>query len=265
MDKFIEFLKNSKNFVKKYGYLILMGIIIVLAAIMMAMCSSNGKLKDEIKKQKNNELALRDTLTVYVDELGRTNAEKHAYQLTQKELKDSIDYITQKNHEYVSYLKTQLGIVDTFEVMCYIDRPYRDISKFDNGVIMFDTSDTFGKSGRHVSVSIPYDIDTALNLYKGTFELEQNIFFEGWLERNTKTGETFVHLRSDYPGIGFNSGQGFVADHSRAYDISMRKMMGLGLFVGPSVGFGYTPQKWQPYVGLSLGIGLTFTPRRLQW
>lgn len=265
MDKFIEFLKKSKNFVKKYGYIILLGIIIVLAAIMMTMCSSNGNLKDEIKKQKNNELALRDTLTVYVDKLGRTNAEKHVYQLTQKELNDSIDHIIQKNHEYVSYLKTQLGIVDTFEVMCYIDRPYRDTSKFDSGVIVFDTSDTFGKSGRHISVSIPYDIDTTLNLYNGTFELEQNIFFEGWLERNTKTGETFVHLRSDYPGLMFNTGEGFVAEPSVSYERSMRKQFGLGVFIGPSVGFGYTPQKWQPYVGLSIGFGLTFTPRVLQW
>lgn len=265
MDKFIEFLKNSKNFVKKYGYLILMGIIIVLAAIMMAMCSSNGKLKDEIRKQKNNELALRDTLTLYVDELGRSNAEKHAYILTQKELKDSIDYITQKNREYVSYLKTQMGIVDTFEVMCYIDRPYRDISKFDNGTIKVDTSNVYGKSSRHLALSIPYDIDTMLNLQPCTFVLEQNVFFEGWLERNKKTSETYVHLRSDYPGLNFNTGEGFVAEPSKSYDKSMRKSFGLGVFLGPSVGFGYTPQKWQPYVGLSLGFGLTFTPKALQW
>lgn len=265
LENFIDGLTKAKDFVKKYWGIFLIVVIMVLSAILASQCSTNNKLKKELQRKENNELALRDTLTFYVDELGRSNAEKHAYILTQKELKDSIDYIIEKNHEYVSYLKTQLGIKDTFELICYIDRPYRDISKFDNGIIKVDTSNIFGKSSRHLVLSMPYDIDTMLNLQPCTFMLEQNVFFEGWLERNKKTGETYIHLRSDYPGMRFNTGEGFVAEPSLSYERSMRKQFGLGLFMGPSVGFGYTPQKWQPYVGLSIGIGLTFTPRILQF
>lgn len=265
LKNFTDKFNKVKDFVVKYWGLFLIGVIMVLSIILASQCSTNNKLKKELQRKENNELALKDTLTFYVDELGRSNAEKHAYILTQKELKDSIDYIVQKNHEYVSYLKTQLGIKDTFELICYIDRPYRDISKFDNGTIKVDTSNVFGKSSRHLSLSIPYDIDTMLNLQPCTFVLDQNIFFEGWLERNKKTGETYIHLRSDYPGLVFNTGEGFVAEQSIAYERSMRKSFGLGVFIGPSVGFGYTPQKWQPYVGLSVGFGLTFTPKVLQW
>ncbi len=261
MDK----LKKVIDFIVKYKTLFLIGIILCMSVIVVNQCSSNKNLKNEIKKQHNNELALQDSITQYTDELGRVNAEKHAYQLSQKELSDSIGKINKKHFEYVSYLNTQLGIKDTVELFFYIDRPYRDTSKFDNGVIKIDTTNTFGKSSRKLLVSIPYDIDTMLNLQKSTISLEQNIFLEGWLERNNKTNETFVHLRSDYPGITFNGGNGFVAEPSAKYDRSMRKNMGIGLFVGPSVGFGYTPEKWQPYVGLSVGVGLTFTPRFLQW
>lgn len=261
MDKF----KKIVNFIVRYKDLFLLGVIILMSVILVTQCSSNGKLKDEIGRKNNNELAIKDTLSRYVDELGRANAEKHAYQLTQKELKDSIGKIEKKNREYISYLKSQLGIRDTVELYCYIDRPYRDTTILDNGFIMIDTSDVFGNSSRILSMSIPYTIDTTLRTGKCTLSLGLNIFVEGWLERSTKTGETFVHMRSDYPGITFNSGSGFVAESSAKYERSMRKMMGLGLFAGPSAGFGWTPEKWQPYVGLSVGVGFTFTPRFLQW
>lgn len=265
MENFLNKLNVVKDYVIKFGNIILIAAVIVLSIILCGKCSSNDKLKEELKRQYNNELAMKDTLSSYVDELGRVNAEKHAYQLTQKELEDSIDYIKKKNSEYISYLKTQIGLKDTVELLCYIDRPYKDSTKLDNGIIKVDSTDVYGKSSRHLSLSIPYDIDTSLNIGGCTFTLEQNIFFEGWLERNKKTGETFVHLRSDYPGISFNSGEGFVAEPSAKYERSMRKTMGVGVFIGPTVGFGYTPQKWQPYVGISLGIGLTYTPRILQW
>lgn len=263
--KIFDYIKKGIDFIVKYKTFFLIGIILLMFVLLMNQCTSNRRLKDEIQRQYNNELAMKDTLSQYTDELGRLNAEKHAYQLTQEELIDSIGKIDKKHSEYVSYLKTQLGVKDTVELYFYIDRPYRDVSKLDNGIIKVDTTDVFGNSSRRLFVSIPYDIDTILNLYKSSISLEQNIFVEGWLERNTKTNETFVHLRSDYPGIKFNDGTGFVAEPSSKYERSMRKTMGVGLFVGPSVGFGYTPEKWQPYVGLSVGVGLTFTPRFLQW
>lgn len=268
MDKIIkvfEYTKKGINFFIKHKDIFLIGIILFMLILLMNQCSSNNKLKDEIKRQYNNELAIKDTLSQYVDELGRVNAEKHAYLLTQEELVDSIGKINKKHCEYVSYLKSQLCVKDTVELYVYIDRHYRDTSKLDNGVIKVDTTDVFGNSSRRLYLSIPYDIDTALHLQKSTFSLEQRISVEGWLERDTKNGETFVHLRSDYPGITFNDGAGFVAEPSSKYERSMRKNMGVGLFMGPTIGLGYTPEKWQPYIGISVGIGLTFTPRILQW
>lgn len=260
MDK----IKTFFDGVWKYKDLILIAVIVILIIVISRSCSSLNKYKRELQRQQNNELAMRDSLSVYKDELGRVNAEKHAYQLTQKEMMDSIDNVQQKNREYISYLKTQLGIKDTFEVICYIDRPYRDTSKLDNGIITIDTTDVFEKSSRHLYVAIPYDIDTVLHLEKSMFSIEQNVFLEGWLERNTKNGETFVHLRSDYPGMTFNSGEGFVATNSPAYERSMRKTWGVGLFVGPSFSVAFH-DKWFPCFGISLGIGLTYTPRRLQF
>ena len=258
MEKFLEILK-------KYRDLIYISIIIIFGIIFSGQCSRIDNLNHEIDRQENNRIALTEQIVNYKDELGRVNAEKHAYQLTQDELIDSIGKINKKHREYISYLKSQLGIKDTVELYVYIDKPCRDTTKLDNGIIKVDTTDVFGNSSRRLYLSIPYDIDTVLHLHKSTFSLEQRIFVEGWLERDTKNGNTFVHLRSDYPGITFNDGTGFVAEPSIKYERSMRKNMGVGLFIGPTIGLGYTPEKWQPYIGISVGIGLTFTPRILQW
>ena len=111
--KVFDYIKKGINFIIKYKDLFIIGIILFIFIILMNQCSSNNKLKDEIKRQYNNELAMKDTLSQYVDELGRVNAEKHAYQLTQDELIDSIGKINKKHREYISYLKSQLGIKDT--------------------------------------------------------------------------------------------------------------------------------------------------------
>jgi hypothetical protein len=100
-----------------------------------------------------------------------------------------------------------------------------------------------------------------------TFALDQNIFVEGWLERNTKSNETYIHLRSDYPGLVFNSGLGIVAEPSKKYDRSMRKTNGIGIAIGPNFSFSYDfiNQKFAPTVGVGITIGYTYTPKLLQW
>ena len=125
MDKIIkvfDYLKKGINFIIKYKDLFLIGIILFMFILLMTQCSSNNKLKNEIKTQYNNELAIKDTLLQYIDELGRVNAEKHAFQLTQDELIDSIGKINKKNREYVTYLKSQLNIKETVELYFYIDK-----------------------------------------------------------------------------------------------------------------------------------------------
>ena len=231
-----------------------------------SQCSKINSLKNEITRQENNQQALTEQLVNYEDELGRANAEKHAYQLTQKELRDSIGLLKKKNTEYISYIKANMGIKDTVKIETVI---FRDTSlTIDGGCIAFEKADTFGNSYRNVNVSIPYNVDDN-KLYTGnaTFVLNQNIFVEGWLERNTKTKETYIHLRSDYPGVVFNSGMGVVAEPSKQYEKDMRKSCGIGLAVGPCINLGYdfVNKNFAPTVGIGLIIGFTYTPKSFQW
>lgn len=259
MKKFLEILK-------KYRDVIYIAVLIVLGVVISGQCSRIDGLNKEVDRQENNRIALTEQITNYEDELGRSNAEKHAYQLTQKELRDSIGLLKEKNMEYVSYINSNMNITDTVKVETVIVKEVD--ADVEGGSIKIDKSDVFGNSSRSFSMNIPYSVNEN-KLFTGdaTFTLDQNIFVEGWLERNTKTNETFIHLRSDYPGLTFNSGLGIVADNGRAYERSLRKTWGFGLAVGPNVGLSYDffNQKFIPTVGVGLTIGFTYTPKLLQW
>lgn len=247
--------------------IICLTISLLLGLILINQCNRNSTLENEITRQKNNALAITDTLRHYKDELGRTVAEKHAFQLTQEELRDSIGLLKKKNTDYISYINTQMGIKDTISDITYIDRTIRDTVYLDNGTITMTKNDTFGKSSREVSLMIPYYVDSLLHTGKANIELNQNIFVESWLEKNSKTGETMVYLRSDYPNIRFNSGMGIVATTSPSYDKSMRKTKGIGINLGPQVGVSYdlVNKRIVPTVGIGVGIGFNYTPKKFQW
>ena len=259
-------MKKFWEIIKKFKDVIFLVIITVLIAISIGQCGRSDGLKKEIDRQENNVKALTEQIVNYKDELGRSNAEKHAYQLTQKELRDSIGLLKKKNMEYLTYMNSHMNITDTVTVETVIVKEVD--AEVEGGSIKFDRSDVFGNSSRSFSVNIPYSVNEN-KLFTGdaSFTLNQDIFVEGWLERNTKTNETFIHLRSDYPGLTFNSGMGIVADSGKAYERSLRKSWGFGLAVGPNVGLSYDffNQKFIPTVGFGLTIGFTYTPKLLQW
>jgi len=262
MEKFLEILGK----LKKYRDLIYIGLLIVFGIIFSSQCSKIDRLDHEIERQENNRIALTEQIVNYEDELGRANAEKHAYQLTQEELRDSIGFLKKKNQEYISYINTNMNVKDTVTIETVIIKEVD--AKVEAGAIKFDRFDKFGNSSREISASIPFNVE-ANKLYTGdaTFALNQNIFVEGWLERNKKTEETYIHLRTDYPGVEFNSGLGIVAEPSKSYERDMRKTCGIGLAVGPNFSFSYDfiNQKFIPTVGLGVTIGFTYTPKLLQW
>lgn len=259
-------MKKVLDFFKKYRDLIYIAVIAVFWIIMSSQCSKIKGLNGEIDRQSNNQQALTEQITNYKDELGRANAEKHAYQLTQEELRDSIGLLKRKNIEYISYINTHMNVVDTVYVPTIIEKD--PDTEIENGSIKFAKADSFGKSSRSFSVDIPYSVSEN-KLYTGNakFAIDQDIFVEGWLERNTKTNETFIKLRTDYPGVTFNSGLGIVAYDTKSYEMGLRKTNGIGIAVGPNFSFSYDflNKRFMPTVGIGITIGYTYTPKFLQW
>jgi regulator of replication initiation timing len=259
------------NFIIKIKDILWVAVIVVISIFLMSQCSSKNKLEDEVDRLTNNTYALTDSLHHYHDRLGNVVAEKHALQLTQEEMEKTIGELKKKNAEYIAYMNANVNVKDTvyIETVVYKDVIVDSLSGTETGTIHLEKNDEFGKSKRYISANIPYKVSYPSNLSIGdaTFMLEQDIYVEGTITRNNKTKETMFYLKSDYPGLTFNSGNGIVASNGKQYEREMRKRNGIGLAIGPSIGVFYAKPigAFVPSFGLSLTIGYTFTPKAFQW
>ena len=263
-------LSKSLDFIIKIKDILWFVIILIISFSLISQCKSNNELEREVDILTNNTYALTDSLHHYHDKFGNVIAEKHALQLTQEQMEQTISVLKKKNTEYVAYINANINLKDTV----YIETIIRDVvvdtlSKTESGTLHLEKNDTFNKSRRYISASIPYTTSYPSNLVinDATFTLIQDIYVEGTITRNYKTKETMFYLKSDYPGLVFNSGNAIVATNGKQYDLEMRKKNGIGLAVGPSIGIFYDnhTQSLKPAFGLSLTIGYTYTPRRFQW
>ena len=262
---------KTLDFILKIKDILWVAIIVIISLFLMSQCKSNNKMEREIDILTNNTYALTDSLHHYHDKLGNVIAEKHARQLTQDEMEKTIGELEKKNTEYIAHINASLKIKDTVyvEKVIFKDVVVDTLTKTEIGTIHLEKNDEFNKSKRYLYADIPYKVSYPSNLSIGSasFTLVQDIYVEGTITRNNKTKETMLYLKSDYPGLTFNSGNGIVATNGKQYDLEMRKRNGIGLTIGPSVGFYYDnpTRTLKPAFGFSLTIGYTFTPKRLQW
>ena len=259
------------DFIVKIKDILLVVLVALITLFLISQCNSKNELERDIEILTNNTYALTDSLLHYRDELNNVVAEKHALQLSQEEMGKTIGELKKKNTEYIAYINANIGVRDTvlIEKVVFKDVVVDTLTKTETGVITLEKSDIFNNSKRFISASIPYKASYPSNLVIDTasFIVNQDIFVEGFLTRNNKTKETMFYLRSDYPGVTFNSGNGIVATNSKQYEKEMRKQNGIGLAIGPSLGIYYdSPTRTlNPAVGVSIVIGYTFTPKAFQW
>lgn len=266
-----DWLSKALDFIVKIKDIIWFVIVIIISIFLMSQCKSKNNLEREVDILTNNTYALSDSIRNYKDELGNMVAEKHALQLSQDEMEKTIGELKKKNTEYVSYINTNIGLKDTIyvEKVVYKDVVIDTISNTESGTIHLEKNDQFNKSKRYISANIPYTVNYPSNLTVGNaeFVVDQNIFVEGVITRDNKTKETMLYLKSDYPGVTFNSGNAIVATNGKQYDRDARKRHGIGISIGPSFGYYYfyPTQSFKPAVGFSITIGYTFTPKAFQW
>ena len=264
-------LSKALDFIIKIKDILWVVIVLIVSFSLISQCKSNNELEREVDILTNNTYALTDSLHHYHDELGNVIAEKHALQLTQEQMEQTIGELKKKNMEYVAYISANMNLNDTIyiEKIVYKDVVIDTTKKIESGTIHLEKNEIFKMSKRYISANIPYTVSYPYNLSvsEAKFVLIQDIFVEGTITRNNKTKETMFYLKTDYPGVIFNSGNAIVATNGKQYDVDMRKRNGIGLAVGPSIGVFYDnpTQSLKPAFGVSLTIGYTFTPKRFQW
>jgi hypothetical protein len=270
----------------------LIGIAILVAIILM-QCSQNKGLKNSLEAQKdesqriqNNYEALNDTIRQ-----GKINdttllAERKALKLTVDELKKGysdmlvgfeqfkkqnpkvIERITFNNTETIREVPVYVkmdgkgnGFFTFNDTAKFADGNYRKL----RGVLPF--SSKFFKKNDSTQVDIDrLGLYTQINPGAGNFVLEQGIKLKVGLFEDKKTHKVSIAATTSYPGITFTQLEGadIMSDNiSKKAARNFRKTWGIGFNLG--YGAAVNLKTSQVFFGPQVGIGVTYTPKFLQW
>jgi len=250
----LSFFTDPKN-----TRMILLGGIIVLTFFLFRQCEATSAAKGEVTRITNNQIALTDSIQNYKDKWGNSVGEIRGLVLKIEELNDSIEI--EKNKPPISIVDTEFIIKDSI-----VEVPVETVDTIINNyssALTFNTYKEWNKSWRKVSGSIPFNfLNGEIEYGNANFNIEQKIWLNAQISKNTDTQEVFVNIKTDYPSVTFNSANAILIDRStkefKQFSKGIRKTMGVGLHIGAGLtGNGNIT----PYVG----IGLGYTPKFLQW
>lgn len=275
LNKFKKYLNIFNN---KSVYFVGIAVLIML---LLKQCNATADAKKEAERNFNNILAQRDSVRVLESKNGNMLAEKAAFQLKFSELsKDQKDLIERLE---LSGKKKPAVVIQT-EIV------YRDSSILVPVAATQVGNDKFlefshnpklpGTNKLIISGQLPYSVsvDTiwdandkskfrfVSSVIPGSAKLsiEQKIDLVTGLYTDPKTGRLFVRASTSFPGITFSEMQALdmVDDPATKKALKQaRKPFGLGV----SVGYGLTVGKNGYISGPSVGVGLTYSLKWLQF
>ena len=255
--------------------------IAVLVMLLLKQCNATADAKKEAERNFNNLLAERDSVRVLESKNGNMLVERAAFQLKYNEL-------TEEQEELIDRLelsgKRKPSVVIQTEVV-YKDTsimvPVAATQEGNNTYLKFTHNPTLpGTNKLLIAGQLPYTVDTdtiwdpsdkskfkfVSTVIPGTAKLsmEQKIDLVTGLYTDPKTGRLFVRASTSFPGITFSEMQALdmVDDPATKKALKQaRKPFGIGF----SIGYGLTVGKDGYIAGPSVGLGLTYSPKWLQF
>jgi len=254
--------------------------IVILVMLLMKQCNATEDAKKEAQRNFNNLLAERDSVRVLESKNGNMLVERAAFQLKynelskeQEELIDRLELSGKKKPSVV--IQTEVVYRDTSIIV-----PVAASQDGENTYLKFSHNPSLpGKNKLVIAGELPYTIDndTIWNPGKTNFELkskvipgsaklsmEQRIDLVTGLYTDPKTGRLFVRASTSFPGITFSEMQALdmVDDPATKKALKQaRKPFGVGF----SIGYGMTVGKDGYVAGPNIGLGLTYSPKWLQF
>lgn len=248
--------------------------VAVLAFLLFRQCGISQDAKREAQRNMNNLLAEQDSVRMVESKLGNVLAEKSAFQLKYNELSEEQESLIKQlelanNKKPGVVIETQVIYRDTSIIV-----PVENEIGKDTSYLAFKYNPNLPGTNRLlVSGRLPYTmVDTTLdgmdvsiiNPGSVNMTIEQKIDLVTGLYRDPKTDRLFVRASTSFPGISFNDIQALdmVDDPGTRKALrGARKPFGIGLNVG--YGMVLTTDGYQ--AGPMIGIGLSYSPKILQF
>ena len=235
-------------------------LLVTLIILLIGQCERAATAERETTRISNNWKASQDTIRNFKDKNDNSVAEIRALNLTLEEVKKELEF--EKNKPPITVIRYKTKIVEKIVEVPVVITDITDTTIEDfNSVVKISSESSWDQSARKIKITVPYLFNGGEPIFgDATIDLEQDIFLTASLLRDRKTGEVFVNLLTDYPGVRFNSAQGIVIDQKgsgfRDLQYQNRKSLGLGI----QLGLGLTEFGVSPYVG----VGINYTPKFLQ-
>lgn len=266
-------------------------VALIIIILMQHGCNRrlNQKLEEqqaEVQRAQNNAEALKDTLRQRKINDSTLLAERFGLKLTVDELKKNFSDLLVG---FEDFKKQNPKVIERITVHNYEtikEVPvYAKMDSLGNGYFAFiDTAKFADGNYRKLSGKIPYSSRlfrrndstevsfNTLGVYNkvmpgfGDFSLEQGIKLKVGLFEDPKTKKVSIAATTSYPGINFTQLEGadiMSDDVSRKAARNFRKTWGIGLNLGYGAGVDLKTSK--VFFGPQVGVGLTYTPKWLQW
>jgi hypothetical protein len=276
MKKISEFLDSTyKIFTNR---LVLLGIIVLLISLSIRQCERANAFKSDIKREKNNYLAMQDSVRIIKKEKDNLIVEKSAMEV-------KISELTEYQKELIKRLDLNGGTKPTIVTdvrIVYVDR-FKNIptkvekDKDGNEFISFTHSPKMkGNNSLTINGKIPYTLDLTksqekddlvfakLNPGLASLDIKQNIEITTGIYRDPKTKRLMTRVATEYPGLEFKDVNSFTildTKENKKTLRSIRKPYGIGVNFG--VGLAANQKGIGP--GIYLGIGFQYSPKILQF
>ena len=258
--------------------LLVAALVAVLILWNLNTCNRLSGVKNDLEKEKketlrvtNNFEASLDTLEQFRADNGNLIGQIQGYELTVDELNTKYsdlkgDYVDLKNRPPVTITEVVTVIKDSI-----IEVNVNGVGDSTGGNFAFRDSTFFTEGNfRNLSGNIPYDLDFNLDNPvrpgKGAFEITQSLSLSTFLSKDKESGKILINVETPYPGVTFSSIKGAsILDDENNKKIwrESRKVWGLGFNVG--YGVLINTQNSSFSTGPYFGVGLSYTPKWLQW
>lgn len=270
-----------------------LAVIAILILVILMQCSKNKGLQQDLEIQKNETQRIVNNYEAIKAPLIQTKindstllAERQILKLTLAELKNNYSDLmvgfekfkkqNPKVIEKIYFNNTEtikdVSVVSKLDSLGNGNFSFADSAKFADGnsrklagKLLYKTS-FYNKSDSTVVDLNKLNIGTNIIPGKADFLLEQNMKLKVGLFEDPKTKKVSIGVTTSYPGITFTKLEGadIMSDEtSKKATRSFRKTWGVGV----SFGYGCTVdlKSSKVVLGPQIGVGLTYTPKWLQW
>jgi|688.fasta_scaffold239875_2 hypothetical protein len=245
--------------------IVYLGALILLAFFLFRSCGKSEEQQLEIARLENNAKAAQDTMRAYETEAGTMAAEITAYKLDLKKDKDIIEKMTQGYQD----LKGQLvaaasGSAQIVEKKVEVPVEVKVYSDTTGLIALADSTIYNATNFSKLYVKAPYRL-------KGNYVTIENASYETrtaldlLIRFQEQKGTLSVIAETPHKGVQFSSITGGVVsaqDLPKSMKMALRREWGLGFSL--SGGLGYNPATLNIAPVISFGVGINYTPKKLQ-